>query len=140
VAQYPGRGDHLPEGPEPEILPCANPEELPAMLESIIQRWHKRGFCQPEEVLILHKSSDLSKTPLKDHRVLCGRNLREVSDAGASPDSIRHTSINKAKGLDARAVILIGLPSLTKPTKDLAYNWFMGASRARQLLAVVENG
>ena len=29
------------------------------------------------------------------------------------------------------------LPS-AKPTKDLAYNWFMGASRARQLLAVVE--
>lgn len=133
-----GRGDHLPEGPEPETLSYTDPGELPALLESIIQRWHKRGFCQPEEVLILHKSSDLSKTPLKDHRVLYGRNLREVSDPDATPDSIRHTSINKAKGLDARAVILIGLPPLTKPTKDLAYNWFMGASRARQLLAVVE--
>lgn len=132
-----GRGDHLPEGPEPEIVQCTDPTELPALLESIIRRWHKRGFCQPEEVLILHKSSDLKNTPLKDHRVLCGRKLREVSDPDAPPDSIRHTSINKAKGLDARAVILIGLPSLAKPTKDLAYNGFMGASRARQLLAVV---
>lgn len=140
LAEGLGRGDHLPEGPEPETLNCADPSELPTLLESIIKRWHKRGFCQPEEVLILHKSSDLSKTPLKDHRVLYGRNLREVSDSKAPPDSIRHTSINKAKGLDARAVILIGLPSLAKPTKDGAYNWFMGASRARQLLAVVEGG
>ncbi len=71
---------------------------------------------------------------------MCARNLREVADADAPPDSIRHTSINKAKGLDSRAVILIGLPPFAKASKDNAYNWFMGASRARQLLAVVESG
>jgi hypothetical protein len=37
-------------------------------------------------------------------------------------------------------LILIGLPSLAKPTKDFAYHCFMGARKSRQLLAVVQNG
>jgi hypothetical protein len=35
-------------------------------------------------------------------------------------------------------VILIGLPPLSRWNDDLAYTWFIGASRARQLLAVIE--
>jgi hypothetical protein len=59
----------------------------------------------------------------------------------ARPGCIRHPSIHKAKGLDSKAVILIGMP----PHKDLAtdyayFSWFMAVSRARQLLAVVETG
>ncbi|TAE85700.1 MAG: hypothetical protein EAZ71_13220, partial [Verrucomicrobia bacterium] len=54
-------------------------------------------------------------------------------------NTIRHCSINKAKGLDARAVILLGLPPFEEFNDDFsAYTWFMGASRARQLLAVLE--
>jgi hypothetical protein len=134
-----GRGDHLPEGPEPEIHPCDDPALVPELVEEIINRWKRKGLCTPEEVLILHRQSEVARSPLGDKRVLCGKNLREVADPEAPPDSIRHTSINKAKGLDARAVILIGLPPFAKASKDVAYNWFMGASRARQLLAVVES-
>ena len=58
-----------------------------------------------------------------------------------SPGCVRSTSIHKAKGLDSKAVIIIGLP----PHHDLDsnydhYSWFMAISRARQLLAIVENG
>jgi hypothetical protein len=49
--------------------------------------------------------------------------FREISDQKASTPG---------------TIILIGLPTPAKPTKDLACNRFMGASRARQLLAVVE--
>ena len=57
-----------------------------------------------------------------------------------APNTIRHTSIHKAKGLDSKAVILIGL----LPHENLAsdydhFSWFMAVSRARQLLAVVES-
>ena len=135
-----GRGDHLPEGPEPETHSCDDPAGIPDLVEEIITRWKRRGLCQPEEVLILHRQSDIARSPLGDKRVLCGRNLREVAETDAPSDSIRHTSINKAKGLDARAVILLGLPPFARANKDAAYNWFMGASRARQLLAVVEGG
>ena len=52
---------------------------------------------------------------------------------------IRHTSIHKAKGLDSKAVILIGMPPQKSLASDYdAYSWFMAVSRARQLLAVVE--
>ncbi len=133
-----GRGDHLPEGPEPEIHVSDESKDVQTLVEEIITRWRRKGLCLPEEVLILHRQSDIARSPLGYKRVLCGRNLREVSETDAPADSIRHTSINKAKGLDARAVILIGLPSFAKANKDAAYNWFMGASRARQLLALVE--
>ena len=49
-----------------------------------------------------------------------------------------HTSINKAKGLDATGVIVVGLkpfPKIEKPGYQHAY--FMGASRAKQALAMV---
>lgn len=57
------------------------------------------------------------------------------------PGCIRHTSIHKAKGLDSKAVILIGMPPQLKlVTAYDHFSWFMAASRARQLLAVVEIG
>jgi len=46
-------------------------------------------------------------------------------------------SINKAKGLDSLAVIMIDIErfdKLSKPQEQM--NYFMGASRARQLLAI----
>jgi superfamily I DNA/RNA helicase len=68
-----------------------------------------------------------------------GRNLRECTEEEDSTGCIRHTTIHKAKGLDSKAVILIGMPAHC----DIAtaydhFSWFMAASRARQLLAVVE--
>ena len=134
-----GRGDHLPEGPVPETHAFTSPTEALALIEGIITRWKKDGLCEPEEVLILHKQSDIARSALGERRVLLGRNLREVTETDVPADSIRHTSINKAKGLDARAVILLGLPPFADCEDDFtAYTWFMGASRARQLLAVVE--
>jgi superfamily I DNA/RNA helicase len=109
-------------------------------VESILLRWKNSGLCDPSDVLILHAQSDIAKSPIGDRRVLVGRNLRECTEQEDTPGTIRHTSVHKAKGLDSKAVILIGMP----PHKDLAtdydhYTWFMAASRARQLLAVVEN-
>ena len=67
------------------------------------------------------------------------RNLRECTEEEDGPGTIRHTSIHKAKGLDAQAVILIGLPPHRKVSSDYDhYSWFMAVSRARQMLAVVE--
>jgi superfamily I DNA/RNA helicase len=92
-------------------------------------------------VLILHAHSDITRSPLGDRRILGVHNLRECTEQEDAPNTIRHTSIHKAKGLDSKAVILIGMP----PHKDLAsdydhFSWFMAVSRARQLLAIVENG
>ena len=51
---------------------------------------------------------------------------------------IRHLSINRAKGLDAVAVIMVGTEPFPQIRKvDNQYTYFMGASRAKQMLAVV---
>ena len=78
---------------------------------------------------------------LGDRHILGVHNLRECTEQEDAPNTIRQTSIHKAKGLDSKAVILIGMP----PHKDLSsdydhYSWFMAVSRARQLLAIVETG
>jgi hypothetical protein len=136
-----GNGDHLPEGPAPEIHPLPAGADACALVESILARWKKSGLCDPSEVLILHAQSTLAKSPLGDRGVLAGRNLRECTEEEDSPDCIRHTSIHKAKGLDSKAVILIGMPTHRDIATDYDhYTWFMAVSRARQLLAIVVSG
>jgi len=72
-----GNGDHLPEGPEPEIHSPPADTDACELIESILSRWKKSGLCDPSDVLILHAQSDIFKSPLGDRRVLAGRNLRE---------------------------------------------------------------
>lgn len=131
-----GRGDHLPEGPEPEVHHAPDDAAARACVEEIITRWKNEGLCRPDEVLILHKESTIEASVLGDTRVIASHNLRDVLEA--ADGAIRHTSINKAKGLDARAVIVVGCEPVSETTSDFdAYTWFMGVSRARQLLATV---
>jgi hypothetical protein len=48
------------------------------------------------------------------------------------------SSVNKAKGLDALGVILVDFQPLSEQTQpSYQVSYFMGASRARQLLAIV---
>lgn len=73
--------------------------------------------------------------------VLAGHHLVDYLDCDANtPDApvIAHTSIQKAKGLDATGVIMVGM----KPFRDLKepgyqHAYFMGASRAKQALGIV---
>lgn len=136
-----GQGDHLPEGPDAESHSLPTGTNACDLVESILARWKKSGLCDPSDVLILHAQSDITRSPLGDRRILGVHNLRECTEQEDAPNTIRHTSIHKAKGLDSKAVILIGLP----PHKDLSsdydhFSWFMAVSRARQLLAVVVSG
>ena len=129
---------HRTSNAEIHLLPAG--ADARDLVESILSRQKKSGLCDPSDVLILHSQAALAKSPLGDHRILAGRNLRECTEEEDSPGCIRHTSIHKAKGLDSKAVIHIGLP----PHKDLAtdydhFSWFMAVSRARQLLAIVES-
>jgi UvrD-like helicase C-terminal domain/Type III restriction enzyme, res subunit len=134
-----GSGDHLPEGPDPETHRLSPGTDATTLVEKILRRWQKSGLCDPADVLILHAQSDIAHSPLGHRRVLAGRNLRECTEHEDSPGTIRHTSIHKAKGLDSKAVILIGLPAHEHLGSDYAHHtWFMAVSRARQLLAVVE--
>lgn len=134
--------EDLPEGPDVVVssLPGAEPGEVEAEVGRIIMAWAELGYCGAEEVLVLHPRTELRRSALRGCHELAGLPLVEY---GAPLDpgqrAIRHLSINRAKGLDALAVIVVGVAPFAGLTRgDDQYTYFMGASRAKQLLAVVE--
>jgi hypothetical protein len=124
----------LPEGPDVELYDL-NQESTAAKLEEVVTRWVADGFCRPDEILILSPHGTKGKTSLAACSkigawTLCGSVVRK-------PGELSLLSINKAKGLDSLAVIMIDTPSVDKlSTPQEQMNYFMGASRARQLLAI----
>jgi hypothetical protein len=131
----------MPDGPEVQIH-SATASQTPALISEILDHWQSSGLCPPSKVLILHDRSQIGNTPLAGLESLLDHPLRPYLETLDEPfgNTIGHTSIHKAKGLDALAVILVGLPpfdQLTRPYDRFTY--FMGASRARQLLACVHS-
>lgn len=113
---------------------------LVATLSDILTEWQSSGLCTPSKVLLLYDRSQLDRTPLAGVESLNKHRLVPYGELQSNPEphAIGHSSIHKAKGLDALAVILVvpkSFDQLTEPYDRFTY--FMGASRARQLLACV---
>jgi hypothetical protein len=66
-------------------------------------------------------------------------NIQNSSSGDSSP-AIACYSINRAKGLERRAIILTGLPAWEECAKEKyqARTFVLGATRAQQLLAVLQ--
>jgi hypothetical protein len=126
---------NLPEGPDVELHEV-KPMDTVSKLEEVITRWVSAGFCRPDEMLILSPHGTKAKTSLANFSEigpwpLVGANER-------APGSLALLSVNKAKGLDSLAVAMIDVEkfdNLAAPQDRM--NYFMGASRARQLLAIL---
>jgi hypothetical protein len=65
--------------------------------------------------------------------------INSITPPEEGKKAIRHLSINRAKGLDALALIMVvgAEPFQTIRKVDNQYTCFMGASRAKQMLAIV---
>jgi hypothetical protein len=138
VAGLPRQGS-LIDGPEVTTQETSKHAAADTITE-ILAEWQSSGLCRPSKVLLLYDRSQINRTALAgfesllQHRLVPYGDLQESSEA----NTIAHCSIHKAKGLDALAVILIvprTFDQLTEPYDRFTY--FMGASRARQLLACV---
>lgn len=133
--------DDLPEGPD--VIEMTVPEKTPgatlAAVNTIISTWVDEGYCQTDDILILHSRTHLAESPLGASDKIAGLLPIEYGETPPKGQSvIRHLSINRAKGLDSLAVIMVGLrPFAELPHGDYQHTYFMGASRAKQLLAVV---
>ena len=106
-----------------------------AAVEHTIKKWIGDGLCVPQEILLLHARSQLQESELGNIDSIADYPLLQPFGKG---EGIQVSSIHKAKGLDAKAVIVVGVPQLTEDDGQEydRYSLFMGASRARQLLAV----
>jgi hypothetical protein len=125
----------LPEGPDVGLY-TAKPESTAAKLEEIVTRWVNDGSCRVDEILILSPHGTKAKTSLAGCSQIGEWPL--VSCVIRKSGELSLLSINKAKGLDSLAVIMIDTQSfdkLSNPQQQMDY--FMGASRSRQLLAIL---
>ena len=127
----------LPEGPTVELYEVA-PEGTALKVEEVVTRWVNDGFCQLDEILILSPHGTKEKTSLANYSRIGEWPLVGLKDRKAGELAL--VSINKAKGLDSLAVIMIDIDRFDKLSKaQEQMNYFMGASRARQLLAIVHS-
>jgi hypothetical protein len=125
----------LPDGPDVELY-NVKPECTAAKVEEVVTRWVRDGFCGLDEILILSPHGTKEKTSLAGCSKIGKWPL--VSCLVRNPGELPLLSINKAKGLDSLAVIMIDTQSadkLSSPQQQMDY--FMGSSRARQLLAIL---
>jgi hypothetical protein len=102
----------------------------------VVTRWIGDGFCQSDEILILSPHGTKSKTSLANRSQIGRWPLVSIDDR--KQGRLALLSVNKAKGLDSLAVVMVDVERfdrLTAPQYQM--NYFMGASRARQLLAIL---
>jgi hypothetical protein len=124
----------LPEGPDVELYDV-NPMQTAAKLEEVVARWIDDGFCRLDEILILAPHGTMTKTSLANHSRIGEWPLVSIDDRKSG--NLALLSVNKAKGLDSLAVIMIDVERFDKlATPQEQMNYFMGSSRARQLLAI----
>jgi hypothetical protein len=136
VAELGKPEEPLPEGPDVEILhPCGDPG--PAVI-AVARRWEAIGLCRLRDIVVLGPRSLRTSSSLSDRAEIDGVRLVDFT-AEIHSNDLRYLSIHKAKGLDFLAVILIDLPDpVFVPEREDSHELlFMGASRTRQLLAVV---
>jgi len=113
----------------------AEPQAIAAAVSELARGWVRADYCRPHQILVLTPRSR-SKSVLADCETVGDWPLVDYDNRG--PDAIAYLSVNRAKGLDSLAVILAGVrpfDQITEPQEQM--DFFLGASRARQLLGVV---
>ncbi|MGA7724343.1 MAG: hypothetical protein WCA95_03620 [Opitutaceae bacterium] len=127
------------EGPEVEEFTVPKDQTAKTVSE-IAERWVSAGYCRPSEILVLGQRRERANTSLGGLDRLGRFPLCDLSPE-TPPGSIPYLNVHRAKGLDRLGVILIGLSprEAMNPATDIDQvdALFSGASRARQLLAVV---
>ncbi|MBM3902549.1 MAG: DUF2075 domain-containing protein [Verrucomicrobia bacterium] len=101
----------------------------------VVERWVGQGWARPEQILILSRRGSLARSALAGVTGLAGHPL--VEDFHPPRGSLGFGSVNRAKGLDRLAVIVIDFPPWASMPQSEHVPFFLGVSRARQLLAVV---
>lgn len=128
--------NQLPAGPEVEHYQCP-PESTADTVGKILLKWKRAGLCQPTDVVLIGMRKSLQGTSLANTSEIAGYPLVDYSEDAFS--KITYCEAHRSKGLDFLAVILIDFPpfdQLQRTAEQEAF--FLGASRTRQLLAIVE--
>jgi hypothetical protein len=130
--------DGLPTGPE-VIQRKADERQVKEAVESIVTEWKDSGLCKPSDVVLIGKRKWLENSSVGQGTKICGFEIADYDEDVRG--KLSYIGAHRSKGMDFLAVILIDfarfeeLANSDKP--DFAEAFFIGASRARQLLGVV---
>ncbi len=132
--------EHLPTGPEVAVVQATS-ETYVAAIEGIVADWKRKGLCKPSEVTLIGLRKWLRDSSLGGGAKLCGFEVADYSEDVLG--KVSYIGAHRSKGMDFLAVIVIDFVSFKTladdPEKvDYQEAFFLGASRARQLLGVVE--
>ncbi len=138
-----GGTDGLPPGPEVVQIRVDSASSAVECVGRIIEDWCRDGYCRPWDVLLVHRRRTLKGSCLEGVPELAGARLvphEAVPPSKAGDKVLRHVSANRAKGLDALAVVVVDFEPFD-PDGDHDWHgaYFMACSRARQLLAIVSH-
>lgn len=125
----------LAEGPEPQIVQADSDQSEAKACAELVKHWTARHLADEEDIVVLFPSNRHPPAWIgKVHGVSF-----HLGD-GAPRGSVRAIAIHRAKGLERRAVILVGFAPWAETAKNdyKAMTFIMGATRARHILAVVE--
>ncbi len=126
---------HLPNHPDAQSAKQA--------ASKLLSSWFKEKLSTPEDTLILTRKPPFGgkNSPgfFSPNETLAGHKLVPASnEAARQPGHLRVASFHTAKGLDARAVIMLDTEPWETIPPDERIGFWTAASRARQMLAAVE--
>lgn len=134
------RASNLLAGPNVVLKEFASRDAAKSAAAAQLKKWFKDKLVEPSDTLVLTRRDPFSgkQSVFTNCETFAGYTL-VAADAPHALDkgNLRAASFNKSKGLDARAVILLDTwPWADLPPGQRAAFW-IAASRARQLLAVI---
>lgn len=136
VALRLGLGSTPPHGLGPDVEVVDAPAaSVPDAVAKMVSGWIQQGWARPEQILVLSRRGSLAGSALAQSASLAGHPLQD--DFHPLRGHVGFGSVNKAKGLDRLAVVVVDFPPWKSMPPEERVPFFMGASRARQLLAVV---
>jgi hypothetical protein len=126
----------LPDGPEPVVHEVAGPaDERDAVRRVLHELIHEQGLA-PAQVVILggHR---IGNSSFAEGRRLGNFSVRDAAEPD-EPNSIRYATVHKFKGLEADAVLLVGIGEPSRVYDEAAWRRFVyvGGTRARAVLHV----
>lgn len=134
--------DALPAGPQVVRLKDDGIGTAGAV-EQILLDWKAKGLCKPSDVVLIGVRRLLKESSLGAADRVAGL---ELTDYNASVHGkLTYIGAHRSKGMDFLGVILIDFPPFEQfaadpEAMDLQEAYFLGASRTRQLLGIVEAG
>jgi hypothetical protein len=115
---------------------AATKAEMAAEVQRVVIRWLSEGCAAAEEIIVIGARREQASHGLG--AMLGDRSLVPIEQRGHG--QIAYVSAGRCKGLDARAVIVIGFLPADQLEPSYRHSFSLAVSRARQLLAVITVG